>query len=59
MPLYRKLTEEIAVVILVPPEAPITITTSPSLSAITVGLTDDKERLPGAMKFEGEGWSPK
>lgn len=47
-------TDVIPVGILVPPAAPITNRTSPSLSAIIVGLIDVKALLFGAILFPGE-----
>lgn len=43
------------VVILVPPAAPTNIFTSPLLSSIIDGHMDDRGRLPGLIKFAGEG----
>ena len=47
-------------VILVPPEAPITERTRPVVeSTITVGTIDDKGLFPGTIKFAGLGGTPK
>lgn len=48
-----------AVVIFVPPEAPITILTSPFLSVIILGAIDDNARLPGASALLGDPGKPK
>jgi len=48
-----------AVVILVPPAAPITNLTSPFLSVRIVGAIDDNALLCGLMKLGGEPGSPK
>lgn len=45
--------------ILVPPDAPITILTSPSLFVMIVGVIEDNERFPGAIALLGEPGSPK
>lgn len=44
--------------ILEPPDAPATIFTLPSLSVTMDGDMDDNGRLPGAMKFAGDGGYP-
>lgn len=44
--------------ILVPPEAPATIRTSPSLSTKIAGADEDIGRFPGAMKFADDGSTP-
>ena len=48
-------TNDTAVVILFPPEAPITSCTFPSLSVKMVGHMDEKGRFPGSGKLNGEG----
>lgn len=52
-------TSATAVVILLPPAAPMTKTTSPFASVITDGHIEDKGLLPGAIKLAGEGGRPK
>lgn len=54
-----KLTKATAVVILLPPAAPMAKTTSPFSSVIIEGHIEDIGFLPGAMKFTGDGGSPK
>ena len=46
-------------VILVPPAAPVTSLTSPSLSTMTVGTMDERGVLPGIGKLLGDGGTPK
>ena len=48
-----------AVVILVPPEAPTTKRGTPSLSRNMVGVIEDMGRLKGSIKLLSEGSTPK
>jgi len=52
------LTSDVAVVILVPPDAPATILTSPFLSTNIEGAVEDMGLLPGTIKFAGDGDTP-
>ena len=52
------LTKEIAVVILVPPEAPTTKRTTPSLSKNIDGAVEDWGRFPGSIMFDSDGSTP-
>lgn len=53
------LTSATAVVIFVPPEAPITSLAFPFLSTIMLGFIEERGLLPGAMKLAGDGCRPK
>ena len=52
------LTKEIAVVIFVPPDAPTTKRTTPSLSRNIVGAVEDWGRFPGEIMFDSDGSTP-
>lgn len=54
-----QLTKAVAVVILVPPEAPTTNLTCPSESATILGHMEDRGRFPGLMKFAADAGTPK
>jgi len=54
-----RLTRAVAVRILVPPEAPTTIRTSPLASTTIVGVIEERDRFPGAILLASEGGSPK
>lgn len=47
-----------AVVILVPPEAPMTILALPFSSIIILGVIEDKGLFPGTIKLAGDGSKP-
>ena len=51
-------TSDTAVVILFPPEAPMTSRTFPSLSVKMVGHMEENGRLPGSGKLNGDGEIP-
>ena len=53
--LQKFLTSETAVVILLPPDAPITSCTSPILSVKTAADMDENGRLPGSGKLTSDG----
>lgn len=55
----KQLTSAVDVVILVPPEAPTTSLTRPSLSTTTLGHMDDSGLFPGFMKFAADAGTPK
>lgn len=56
----RFITYAVAVVILVPPAAPMTKRARPVVElTITVGVIDDMGLFPGLMKFAGLGGNPK
>lgn len=57
--IFINLTKATAVVILVPPEAPITNLALPAASEIMLGVMEERGLLPGAMKLAGEGARPK
>ena len=52
------LTKEMAVVIFVPPDAPITKRATPSLSKNIDGAVEDWGRFPGSIMFDSEGSKP-
>ena len=53
-----KLTWATEVVIIVPPAAPIVISTFPFLSSTIAGTAEDCGLFPGLMKLTGDGGSP-
>lgn len=55
----QNLTKAMAVVILVPPEAPTTKRGTPLLSTNIVGDMEDRGRFPGAIKLLSDGSTPK
>ena len=57
--IYSIHTKAVAVVILIPPAAPTTSLTSPSLSTNTAGHIDDRGRFPGRILLAGDGHAPK
>lgn len=56
---YSVLTVATAVVILVPPDAPDTCITFPLPSTQMVGVIDDMGLLPGSIKLDSDGGTPK
>ena len=52
------LTRETAVVILFPPDAPMTSCTSPLSSVKMAGDMDENGRFPGSGKLKGDGEIP-
>ncbi len=55
----KTFTIAVCVVILVPPDAPVTSRTSPdSLSMMIVGHVDESGIFPGLMKLLGDGGMP-
>ena len=55
----NNLTNAVPVVILVPPDAPATNTTSPVVLLVKIiGLIEDMGRFPGLMKLLGDGSTP-
>jgi len=48
----------VAVMIREPPAAPTEIYREPSGYSMTTGVIEERGRLPGRMKFEGEGTKP-
>ena len=54
-----KMTCPTLLVMRVPPEAPVTSLTPPSLSTMTVGTMDERGVFPGMGKLLGEGGTPK
>lgn len=49
----------VAVMIREPPAAPVEIYRDPSGYSAMTGVIDERGRLPGRMKFMGEGTKPK
>ena len=54
-----RITKAVAVVILVPPAAPITSLTLPSFPTIMEGHMEDNGRFPPLIKLFGDGGTPK
>ena len=55
----QRLTFSTEVVILVPPDAPVTMTICPSSLNTMVGVMDESGLFPGTIKFAGDGGTPK
>ena len=56
--MYDLLTKDTAVVIFVPPDAPITKRATPFLSTNIDGVVEDCGRFPGAIMLASDGSTP-